>query len=168
MAINKKGSKVAAPGYPSRFVELVESAAKAYTVSQWFRGQYDGIKKQLGEYLEDANCPVTINVGQKGASPRIEGVGTLIVTQPERLDNQSAIAEVVRLLKAEIIRPDDLIDLISSVNKEGLSRVTDVSAFIKRDANGDLPVEMSVRVDKALASDIVAGLDAQCAPKLAA
>lgn len=171
MAINKKGSKVSKPGYPEEFVSLVTGAAKAYSVSKWFEDKYKNFKLNIEAYLSREDCPITINIGQKGASPRVEGVGTLIVTQPERLDNRAAVAEVVRLLKAGSIRPDDLLGIVSSVNKEMLSVVIGaegISKLIKRNSAGELPVEFSVRVAADFSDQIVAGLENQVAEKIAA
>lgn len=157
MAINKKSAKVEKPGYPVKFVELVTEAAKYSVLSAYYANFFKDAKEEIADYLADDECPVVVNIGEKGASPKIEGVGMVVVSQPDHLDNKAAAGKIVELLKEGMLNPDDLVELISTVNKTALEKVTSketVDAFVKKDENGDVPVQVSVRVDSAFRAEI--------------
>lgn len=168
MAIVKRGSTASAPGYPAAFVGLVEAAATAYVTHKWFEEKYNAVKGSIQAYLESPTCPVTVRVGQRGGNPRIDGVGLVVVSQPERIDNQAAIAEVVALLKSGTIRPDDLVGIISTVNKANLGKVTDVSPFLRKNEDGEAPLELSVRVDATFRDAVREALTENVGKKIAA
>lgn len=169
MAIVKKGSKVSKPGFPSEFVSLVTRAATAQTYKACFESVFDGVKGEIEGYLTAEDCPVTINVGEKGANPKIEGVGTVIVSQPERLDNKAAAAVIADLVAEGKINAADLTALISSVNKEALSKVVDaetLKGLVKTDDSGDVKLQISVRTDGSFKADVSSRFESEVLPML--
>jgi hypothetical protein len=170
MAINKKSSKkVEKPGYPSEFVKLATDAATYSVTSKFFEEKFNDTKKGIVDYLNTENCPVVINVGEKGSNPKIDGVGTIIVSQPERLDNKEAVLKVVELLKDGKLNPDDLLELVSTVNKEALSKVVDretLDSLVKKDDAGEVALMISVRVAAEFKMDLTAALEENVAAAL--
>lgn len=150
MAIVKKGKKnVEKPGFPVQFVELTERAATLSVAADFFDTKYAEARKAVEEYLTADDCPITVNVGEKGSNPKVEGIATVILSQPERLDNKAAAQKVAELFAEGKLNAGDLVELISQVNKEALSKVVDadtLNALIKRDETGEAPLQVSVRV----------------------
>lgn len=148
MAINKKGSKVSKPGYPSEFVALVTKAAEMQSGKDYFERQYDDARTAVATYLDAEDCPVIVNVGEKGGSPKVDGVATVIVSQPERVDNAQAKEVLVNYLIDGKINPADLVEIITTVNVSALRQVLEPSVFatlVKKDDEGNIPVQIAVR-----------------------
>jgi hypothetical protein len=149
MPIVKKEEK-ATKSYPEPFLRLADKAATLQVAQSYFRDLYDEARSEIEQYLADDNCPITVHIGEKGSNPKIDGVCTIILTQPERLDNRAAAQTVADLVSTGKINPADLVELISQVNKEALAKVVDsdtLKSLIKRNDDGDVPVQIAVRVD---------------------
>ena len=118
MAILKKGEKKV-QGLPSTLVALTEKAATYTATADFYSDLYKDAKSQIDAYLSADDCPVTVQVG-KGGGVKVDGVGGLSFSQPERVDNKAAIDAIVTALKAGTLSPDALTEVISTVSKEGL------------------------------------------------
>jgi len=162
MALVKKGKKVEKPGYPSAFVALVEKAATLQTTQKYFEELFGSTKAEIADYVNAENSPVTVNVGEKGSNPKVDGVATVIFSQPERLDNQAAATVVAQLLADGKINASDLGEIISQVNKEALAKVVDsdtLASLIKRDETGEVALQVSVRTAAEYKADVTKRLE---------
>jgi len=163
MALRKKTptGKVASPGYPPAFRHLVEEAATAYTTHKFFEERYGEVKDDLQTYIESDTCPFNVNVGEKGSNPRLDGLGIVILSQPERIDNQKAAAKVVELLQTGKMNVADLAEVISQANKDALSKLVEAATLqplVVKTAEGELPLQGCVRVGGAYKAEIVSKL----------
>jgi hypothetical protein len=129
MAIIRKDQKAEGQGLPSPLVALVREAATFKATADFFSVLYEGkdkdkaskeasAKGRLQAYLERQDCPVTVSVGA-GGGIKVPDVGGLSFSQPERLDNQAAVAKIIAALKDGSLQPDALAEVISTVNKDG-------------------------------------------------
>lgn len=132
MAIVRKGQK-ASTGLPVAYCDLVREAATYKATADFFIGLYDGgercsdlekaesAKGRLQAYLDDPECPITVNVGAGGGkNAKVDGVAGLSFSQPERVDNTAAVAAIVAALKDGSLQPDALTEVISTVDKDAL------------------------------------------------
>lgn len=119
MAILKKNDPKKPVGLPSTLVRLTEAAATYTTTAKFFEAKYEDTKRDIENYLAADDCPVTVQVG-KGGGLKVDGVGGLSFSQPERLDNALAVAAIVAALKDGSLSPDALTEVVSTVNKEAL------------------------------------------------
>jgi len=162
MALVKKGKKVEKPGYPSAFVALVEKAATLQTTKSYFEDLFTVTKSEIAQYVAAEDSPVQVNVGEKGSNPKVDGVATVIFSQPERLDNQAAATVVAQLLADGKINASDLGEIISQVNKEALAKVVDsdtLASLIKRDETGEVALQVSVRTAAEYKADVTKRLE---------
>ena len=168
MAIVKKGKKgVEKPGYPSRFVSLVEKAATLQTTAAFFDAEFGVAKSDISDYLNEEDCPVQVRVGEKGGNPKVDGIATVIVSQPERLDNKAAAQLVATLVGEGKINAADLAELISQVNKDALSKVVDpatLASLVKKDETGEVALQISIRADNAFKASVTEKLTKNVRP----
>lgn len=126
MPIVRKNEKPA--GLPSKFVKLAERAATFAAASEFFDTQKKDHKKLIEDYLEEANCPITVTVGKDGGV-KVPGVAGFSFSQPSRLDNDATKAAIIEGVKAGRITVDALAELISTCNAEACEKVFDAETF---------------------------------------
>lgn len=169
MALKKKDPKgqVATKTYPAEFVTMVDEAARFSVTCDYFDDRFKESKKGLQSYIEADGCPFEIVVGEKGSNPKIDGVGTLIVSQPERLNNKLAAAKIVALLQSGGMQIADLLEVVSQVNREALEKIVGAEAVkdcIAKNEAGELPLQLSLRVAASYKDEITANLDRNFRP----
>jgi hypothetical protein len=157
MAIKRKGQEAEGQGLPSTLVNLTERAATYYTTHKFFEERYNGTKAEIEAFLDAPDCPVTVSVGP-GGGVKVPGVASLSFSQPERVNNEAAVAAIVAALKDGSLQPDALVEIVSTVNKEGLLKALPEQA--KTLVATSEKVVVTLRAKNEFKADVVARLEA--------
>lgn len=161
MPIIRKDKQVEGAGLPVAFVALTEQAATYKVTSDFFKDRYETVREAIKAYLERADCPVTVSVGE-GGGVSVPGVAGYSFSQPEKLDQPAAVAAVIAALKAGTLRADDLVEIISTVKKDSLPKALGAEAakkLIRTDTDPDAVV-ITMRVNKEYTGSVSENLNA--------
>jgi len=165
MALRKKTptGKVASPGYPPAFRSLVEEAATAYHHPQVLRGALRRGEGGHSDLHRVRHVPLQRERGREGLEP-----------PPGRPRDRHPVAAGAHRQpggsrqggRASTDRQDEgrgLAEVISQVNKEALAKLVDAAtlqALVVKTAEGELPLQVSVRVDNTYKAEIASKLSA--------
>lgn len=156
MAIKRKGQEKDAVQLPARLVELTERAATYATTQSFFEEQYKATKADIEAYLDRPDCTVPVSVGA-GGGVKVPGVASISFSQPERVDNVAAVAAIVAALKDGSLQPDALIEVVSTVSREGLEKALPEQA--KSLVNTSEKIIVTIRTANDFKADVRARLE---------
>lgn len=154
MAIRRKDEKKV-KAVPAALSALVETASTYSVAAAFFKDRYEAARQKVCDYLDAKDCPVEAGVGA-GNGVKIDGIASLSFTQPSRVDNAEAVDAIVAALKSGALKPDALVEVISTVSREGLEKcLPDVAKGLVKTSEG---IVTTIRVANEYKTEIACAL----------